>query len=185
MNIITEMVLFEKYENLLSDPKYDDRKVELSTKIYNMIQNSYRKIGGNKGKGFETPESMVKEIPFWKIFRRGDEIKAVLMYKNENGRKRVAVATDGTKEGKEYLGKLVLEDYLQGRAYVEISGPSLEFTKKLLKPEQYEFYSIPFDKVKEIINKDIKEIPGEKYNYYRKIGNEYHIKRMLGTLENI
>ena len=36
--------------------------------VWDLIQQSYAKIGGIKGKGFSSPDDMIMSIPFWKLF---------------------------------------------------------------------------------------------------------------------
>lgn len=87
-------------------------------------------VGGIHGTGFKTKQDMIDNIPFWKLYRKGDEIKAVSMYKDKNGRKRVAVGTDGSDDGKLFLSKFARDDLLLNKSYMETSSNLLFFVIK-------------------------------------------------------
>ena len=130
--LINEVILTETFENLL--PGDEKKKRHYAEEIFAMLQRAYADMGGIMGGGFNDPMDMLN-IPMWKIFRRGNHIKAVAMYKDKGGRKRVAVATDGDNGpdgGKEWLAQIMKDDVLLGRAFAEISERSLEFHKKIL-----------------------------------------------------
>lgn len=52
--------LNESYVNLF---KPDEKKV-YADEVYALLQNSYKKVGGLKGSGFNSPDDMVARIPF-------------------------------------------------------------------------------------------------------------------------
>lgn len=180
----------ESYVNLL--PKDVEQKKQYADQIYTMIQKAYSTIGGIHGSGFNSPDDMVKNIAFWKINRKDGVIHAVSLYKNStNGRKRVAVATDGSSEGKKALADIMRSDLTQERSYGEQSGRSLQFLINHL-PNVKEF-AIPVEKVKAISHGDeFRDVPHDdpelhahpdlaKFFYQRKIGGQWHTKIAVGS----
>lgn len=185
--------LTEKVTNLIGDnPDKEKHKNE----VYQLLQNAYSKIGGIHGSGFSNPDDMVKNIPFWKLSHSTDEngnkvLRAVSLYKDKNGRKSVAVATDGTQTGKEHLSRIMTSDIVRGTMYSEKSGPSLSFLKRNLPKDHLQKYAIPYEHVSKISGEEIQRPPDndpeilkhpelKDHFYQRKIGDEWHTKIMLG-----
>ena len=170
--------LFETIDNLIGD---DPKKAEYVDQVWDILQTSYASQGGIKGNGFGSKEDMIAKIPFWKIFRRGDKVKVVMMYKDKGGRKKVATGTDGDKtDSIPMLAKMLRDEYLQGRAYGEVSGKMLNFLKKQFSEDELDQIFIPAEKAQEILP-EIELIPGEKYAYLHQFGDEKIEKVMLGT----
>jgi len=157
-----------------------DEKLKYAEKIFDIIQKSYAPVGGIHGNGFQSVEDMINKIPMWKVFRRGDDIKVVMMYKDKGGRKRVAIATDGTKESKVMLAKMLQDEYRTGRSFGEVSDNSLRFIKRQFSENEFKKFVIPVDVVKQLLpNDEIEDIDG--YFYTRNIGGHHHTKLMLGN----
>lgn len=181
--------LSERYLNLFSS---EEKKSEADA-VWELIQQSYAPIGGIKGSGFDSKEDMIQNIPFWKCVRKSGKIVAVALYKDKQGRKRVAIGTDGTEVGKNSVRKIVAEDF--SRAYVEVSGPSffsmvkhlgIEFLKKYVKTPG-EAQTLLGEKLSEPSQSDpmVQKVPEFKeYMYSREIGGHQHTKIMLGTSGN-
>jgi len=182
--------LTERYTNLL--PRDTEKKNELKDQIYAMLQKAYADQGGIAGSGFRSPDDMVANIPFWKVARTAGRIVAVGMYKDTLGRKRVAVATDGSPEGRKAAADMTVADLMQGRSYGEVSGKALSFARKQLDLAPY---LIPFNEAVKMLAQrgDEATRPAEddpevirhpdlkNYFYTRIIGGEPHTKVMLGT----
>ena len=100
-----------------------------------------------------------------------------MMYKDSNGRKIVAMGTDGTKEGKTILSNMMREEIKSRRSYGEISEPVVSFIKKSGIPNLEDFL-IPADQVEQILKKPIEIV--DKYTYSRLIGDSRHEKMMYG-----
>lgn len=173
--------LVETFDNLFS--KDVDKRQQYASTIHSMLQNAYASIGGLKGAGFNSPDDMIANIPMWKVFRRGNDVKAVMMYKDTNGRKRVAMATDGSIEGKSVLAKMIADEYNHGgRSYAEISGGSLNFHKKILG-DKLDAITIPSSQVAGILDMDPSEIRiVSDTEYQRQLGGDWITKRMVGTI---
>ena len=177
---IHEFILKETIDNLFINDVEKRRKY--APQVFDILQKSYAPIGGIHGNGFSDPQDMIDNIPMWKLFRRGEEVKLVMMYKDKGGRKRVAIGTDGSREAKQELAKQIRDEALSGRAFGEISGPSLGFTKKILG-DQFDAIAVPYEKVIQVLKKEyeagtIKQV--SDYEYERKIGGNWHTKVMVG-----
>jgi hypothetical protein len=121
-----EEFLNERFLNVFSDSE----KQPFVDDVWEIIQKSYAKIGGIHGSGFKSKEDMIKSIPMWKVVRKNGVIVAVALYKDKEGRKRVAVGTNGTEEGKASIREIAENDFK--RAYFEVSGPSFGSLRKSL-----------------------------------------------------
>lgn len=167
--------LNEKILNLKSKDDYE-KNVDV---VWDLLQESYKSIGGIKGTGFESKEHM-KALFMWKLTKKNNEIVAGLIYKNRHStRKTVAVFTDGSQTGKQELRKMLEADIK--RSSIEISHSLLKFYKRHL-PDLIRDYAIPVDQVQEILKKPIEKIPNEKYEYLRDINHTTIRKMMLGTV---
>lgn len=185
---------FNQYlsERFLTFLHADSAERELYAKeVYDLLQKAYEYIGGLKGSGFNDVEDMKKNIPIWKLVRQDGKIVAVAMYKDKEGRKRVAIASDGSVKGKQRLAEIVKDDMEKERAYAEISGGSLRFSKRqvtgfedfVIRPEEVE--KIVDDEIIYPVDSDDPEVEAnpelEEFFYQRKIGSEWKTKIMTGT----
>lgn len=168
-------------------------KTKHAEHVYGMVKKAYESIGGIHGNGFKDHHDMVKNIHTWKVHKdHKGKIRAVGLYKHKDGQmKRVAVATDGSKEGKKGLSHIVKHDLANKRAYVETSGPSLNFHKKV--HGDVKKYALTHDELKKRMPDDeirkapshdpeVQRHPELKHHFYqRKIGGEWHTKVALGN----
>jgi hypothetical protein len=180
--------LEERFVNLHAD--HEKEKTAHADHVWNMLQAAYKPIGGIHGSGFESKEDMVKKIPFWKIHKENGKVRSVQLYKDKEGRKRVAVATDGSDAGKKGLAQMMKDDFRQHRSYGEVSGPSLSFLKKHL-PNVKDF-AIPRNTAQKLAKENVRVPPHDDpelikhpelkdHFYQRQIGGEWHTKIMLGA----
>lgn len=174
--------------------QHSDEKSKHADHVFDMVQNAYKSIGGIHGSGFKSKEDMVNNIPVWKVHKDyTGKVRAVGLYKVKGGKaKRVAVATDNTAEGKRGLAHIVKHDLANQRAYVETSGPSLNFHKKV--HGDLTKYALSHDEVRKRMpgeeirpasedDAEVKRHPELKNNFYqRKIGGEWHTKVALGKI---
>ena len=183
----------ERFVNLHADDH--EEKMKHASEVHGMLQKAYASQGGLKGKEFDTPESMVKHIPLWKMHKKDGKIHAVALYKDKSGRKRVAIGTDRSPEGKKGITNIIKNDVSQKRSYSEISGKSLEFHKahmnvkevalhkdearKILNDNGDEHREVPHDDVELLKHPELKD-----HMYQRKIKNEWHTKIMIGSAGN-
>jgi len=192
-------VLSETYVNAVGT---DDRAMATKKKylkqVWNILQRSYASIGGIKGKGFGSPEEML-EFPMWKMGVRNGKVHAVVIYKDNNGRKSVAMGTDGSEEGMWFISDIAKQEIT--RSYGEKSKAALgkvlkTFPFDVLKP----FLATP-ERVQQITGKKViplKKVSKDKwpddakltlsrfpqlidYGYLRDIGGTYMFKILIGT----
>lgn len=184
-------VLSERFVNLIH-PHHDAEKDKHAEHVHNMLKKAYEPIGGLHGNGFKDVEDMKKSIPFWKLHKNKEgKVNAVSMYKDKHGRKMVALASDGTHEGKAGLARIVHDDVKRKRAYSEISGPAIGFHKKQigdLKPHALHHKDVrrlmPDEQIRKPPHDDaeVARHPELKHHFYqRKIGGEWHTKLAIGT----
>lgn len=141
--------IVETFINLL--PKDKVKKNKHAEEVHDMLTKSYKDQGGIHGSGFKNPGDMVDNIPMWKLHRHEGKIKAAALYKDSQGRKRVAIGTDGSSEGKKAAAHIMLHDLKQDRSYGETSGKSLSFMKKHI-PDFHKHVN-HYDKVEEHFKK--------------------------------
>lgn len=184
--------LQERFINLL--PQDSDKKREHAELLHGMLKKSYADQGGIHGSGFANPADMVSKIPMWKIHKSGGKIRAAAFYKDKEGRKRVAITTDGSDEGKVAAARIMVDDIRQGRSYGETSGKSLSFLKKHAG-EHLKNHVKSFEEVSTIAkasgeqiqrppedDPEVQRHPEYKDHFYqRQIGGEWHTKLMVGT----
>lgn len=193
--------LFERYINAIG---FDDNALSIKEKykddVWSMLQKSYAPIGGIRGSGFESADDMVKKIPMWKIATKNSVVRAVVLYKDKNGRKSVAVGTDGSPEGLSLLNDIFKNDIK--RSYGEKSKAALGTIMKLIPWQVLEPYIVTPDQVAEMNPNNriisVTDVPNddlptdakitlrkypklENYGYLRDIGGNLVFKVMIGT----
>lgn len=179
-------ILSERYVSLIGN---DPRKDKYKNQVHELIQDAYKKIGVPED--WKTPDSCVHNAEYWKLNIVDGHVRSVNLYKDSNGRKRIASASDGTKEGKTAM--LGNPDKEFDRSYVEISGGALAFLMRN-HPQIAMKWVIPIEKVKEHLKgKEIhaadqasmewKKYPQlHPYLYSRSIGSlGNHTKVMFGS----
>lgn len=183
-------LITERFLNLLGD---DPKKRDYVDVVWDLVQKSYAPIGGIRGKGFSSQEELLSLIPFWKLVRKDGKIIAGALYRDKSGRKRVAVFTDGSGQGKQALASIMVGDF--DRAYFEVSDPSLGFMIKNVGMDFVNNYAHSVDSAQKIAGEPLEAAPQndplvQKYPqladkfYQREIGGHMHTKIMLGTSGN-
>ena len=170
------MNVFESYVNI-SD---ESSKRKYAQSVWDILQLSYESLGGIKGSGFESIENMISKIPFWKVIKSNNRVVACILYKDKNGRKLVALGSDGTKEGKRAIAKAIIDEVKTKRSWYEISKDLLKFVERNIK-DFYENYAIAFDNLLGIVDGDSKKI--DQFTYSREIGGE-PLKKVAGGVVN-
>jgi hypothetical protein len=192
-----EQFLNERFVNLIDD---DEKKRHYAHQVWEILQYSYRSIGGIKGSGFTNTEEMLQKIPFWKLATKDGIVHAVLLYKDKGGRKSVA---GGVLEGSLYGKKKMQEMYAADikRAYGEKSKAALgtlmkqvdwpilqNFTftaKEVIRRfdgDAVPLTSVPRNQWPEDASKTIERYPHLlQYGYLREIGGAMVFKVMFGT----
>jgi hypothetical protein len=191
--------LNESYVSLIgTDDATLEAKRKYAQEVFDLLQLAYASIGGIKGSGFDSPEDMIENIPFWKLNVANEHVRLVLMYKDVGGRKLVATATDGSERAKRQMVDQLIPEL--DRAYGEKSGPSLGFFMKSVPFEALQPYLRTPDEAAAILNRDVIQYAGyegeltpgdertadrfpelREYFYLRDIGGVMKLKLMLGT----
>ena len=121
--------LTEKFINAFQDDT--EIKTKYVDDVWDILQKSYSDIGGIKGSGFNSKEDMINKIPFWKIALDNGKPVAVIMYKDSNGRKSVAIGTDGSVSGKDKVTDIIKNDFK--RSFGEKSKAALGIMMKTVE----------------------------------------------------
>jgi hypothetical protein len=189
----------ETYNNFIgsSDSTLENKK-KWADRVWDMLQRAYEDIGGIKGSGFNSKEDMIVNIPFWKIFHRGEHLIAVVMYKDTRGRKLVAIGTDRSQQSKKVLSNIFKEALKV--SYGEYSGKLLSAIAKNVSYEKLEPYLLDPLYVQKLLDKEIYPPDPEKLNildletynkfpklhkyfYMRDFNGKSYLKICLGTPE--
>lgn len=172
---ITERVL-----SIGLNDKHEKLREKHRQEIHDMIHKAYSHpdLGGYSGLksgSDEESKAIHHDISnsIIKATRRDGKITSVNLYKKQHGRKSIALATDGSEQGKKDLMKNKHEDDIHKRAWGEVSGKVAHIHKKIGTPD------IPASRAKELLNKDVISHP-DNVHYDRKIGNHMHTKKMVG-----
>ena len=185
-----QQFITERFINLF--PNDVEKRQEIVDDVWNILQASYKAIGGIHGKGFSNKEEMIKVIPFWKLVRKNGKIVSVAMYKDKAGRKFIAGGTDGSEDGKNGLFQILKDDLLRERAFGELSDRMLSFLVKQLGYDTIKKFAILPSKLKTFVDDEILDVDSsdpeitrhpilKDYFYRRDIGGNLHTKIALGT----
>lgn len=181
--------LDERFMNI--HPQDTDLRDKHFPEIFDMVHKAYESVGGIKGAGFRSVEDMKKNIHMAKVHHRNGKIHAVALYKDKAGRKGVALASDGTDEGRHGATEIVKHDMKQGRSWKEVSSKSLSFMKKHLNvgelaihphevqklmPDSHIEHPVPDDDHEAVRHPELKS-----HLYRREIGGETHTKLAVGV----
>jgi len=172
------LILYEHVLSIGLNPEHEKHREKHREEIHDMIKKSYEKIGGYGGEKSGSKEESDKihhdiSHSMIKTIRRNGKLTAVNLYKSNRGRKNIAIATDGTDQGKTDIKKIKHEDIRHKRSWGEYSGAAEHIQRKLGAPV------IPNTRTKQLIGKDIE--PNENGEHYtRTIGTEKRKKVILG-----
>lgn len=148
--------------------------------VWELLQNAYKDIGGFLTA--KTQNDLIRKSSMWKLVRRPQQgIVAVAIYTSKNGgRKLIAVATNGTIEGKDALYSIIKEDIKmmnQRQAWAEVSG-AMEYLYN-----KFGGVVVPSKYVQDILrDKEIIE-PEDDGHYSREIMGEKHRKIIYGWID--
>jgi hypothetical protein len=174
-------LLVEKILNLHTS----EEKMKYADKIWDMLQRSYKKMGGFKSAN--SPEELANDPGYWKLVRRGSHITALGVYKkvpNTNNFKMIASATEtepdtegaykATEQGKKDYHMLKNDDIKTKRAWTEVSGPAEKLMLKAgAKPIDNKYAEF-------LTGKKILDLNNDGYHYTRLIQGEPHEKIIVG-----
>lgn len=165
-------------------------KEKYADEVWDLITKAYDKLGGIKGSGFSSKDDMIENIRMWKLSKHNGKITSAILYKDKNGRKIVATATDKSEIGIETLKNNIINDIVNSKSYVEISSNLLSFVYKNLP--NLRDYAFSIEEVENIISDDIFSIEDDDieaikyptlkhYLYKRYIGDSLITKIMVGN----
>ena len=148
--------------------------------VWDMLQEAYKDIGGFLTA--KTQGDLIRKSSLWKLVTRPHKgVVAVAVYTSKNGgRKLIAVATNGTREGKDALFSIIKEDIKmmdQRQAWAEVSSAMEHLYNKfggVVVPSKY-VQDILRDK--EIIDHE------DDGHYSREIAGEKHRKIIYGWID--
>lgn len=153
---------------------------EYSDIVWKILQNAYEYCGGIKN--IDGPDQLIRDTHLWKLYRKNGEIKAVIVYTDRKGGRKICfIGSDGTKEGISGLKKMMEDDFkLKDRqTWTGVSG------KAAITALKHGGIPIPATIACEIMNggKTGKCVPYDDYWYQRPLngGAEVHYKIMVGN----
>ena len=193
-----EQQLTESFKNLFINDT--DAREEYIDQVWDILQRSYKAIGGIKGSGFNAKQDLIDNIPMWKINVKNGKVIAVVMYKDKGGRKLVATGTDGSAEGVKAITSATSAE--TKRSFGEKSKKALGSAIKELGDDAETFMIEP-SLAGKTLKKDVTSVSDfiksgnqlsaddkftydkypqyRKFMYIRKIKGEDHLKIMFGT----
>lgn len=163
-------IITEKVVNLVDR----QQKSKYAGQVWELLQQAYSSIGGF-GSASDV-DQLIDDSGMWKLVTRDGKITAVNIYKDKHGRKTIAIATDGTPQGKSDYRMLNSEDVRTGRAWAEVSGaPEHIMAKAGAKP-------VPSKYAQFLTKKDILSYNQDGYHYTRMIAGHPHEKAIYGVV---
>lgn len=103
---ISEQLITEHFVNC----KTEDEMRKYGDIVWEILKKAYEYCGGIKN--VEGPEDLIKDTHLWKLYRKDNEIKAVICYTDrKGGRKMCLLGQDGSGEGRKMLKKMMEDDF--------------------------------------------------------------------------
>lgn len=170
------------HERILSPgfkPEHEEHREKHRQEIHDMLRNAYANLeGGYSGMGAgskEESDAIHDDISnsAMKIVKRNGKVSAVTLYKKKHGRKTIALATDGTKQGKDDVKSIMRDDQKDKRSWAELSDAPEHMQRKMGFP------AVSSDRAAELTGKTDVDKEDDEY-YTRKIGGQRHRKVILG-----
>ena len=176
---IQEQLITEHFVNC----KTDEEMQKYAAVVWKLLQKAYEYCGGIKN--VDSPEQLIKDTHLWKLYRKDGDIKAVIVYSDrKGGRKMCLLGSDGSEDGRKMLKKMMEDDFkLKDRqSWVGVSG------KAAITALKHGGIPVPSEIACDIMNggKPGKCKPYDEYWYNRPIKNdkgetENHLKIMVGN----
>lgn len=170
---VVEQLLQEAIVNLWTT----EEKLRYLPELAKITLSAYKDVGGFKRA--QTLEEVTTVLAHeaqkggvWKLTRRDGKITSFMLYRDQFGRKGIASASDGTRQGVLDWKMLRLDDLRMKRMWAEVSGKPEKYMTKIGYPK------VPVETAKDIIQKDIK--PEDEFYYTRDIGGKPTRKTVVG-----
>lgn len=122
---INEVILTERVVNLFNP----DEKQKYAKPVWDMLQTAYEPSGGFGSAA--SIEELIDKTALWKLVVRDGNISALAIYKDSQGRKGIASASDGSFQGKKDYRMIRQDDIKLKRSWAEVSGGPEAIIKKL------------------------------------------------------
>lgn len=149
-----------------------------ANEVWDILQKSYASVPG----GFLTAKNindLINKSWLWKLVKRDNKIIVVKIYKfSKGGRKGIATGTDGSKEAKIELLKIINDDIkLKDRkTWAEVSGAiEIHLTRRGAIP-------VPNKYAQELLDKKILSYDPDGYHYIRTISGIPTRKIIMGNI---
>jgi len=174
---IQERLITEHFVNC----KTKEEMQKYSDVVWALLQNAYKYCGGIKN--IDGPEQLIEDTYLWKLCRKNNEIKSVIVYTDRKGGRKICfIGSDGTNEGKLLLKDMLEADFkLKDRnTWTGVSG------KAAVTALKHGGIPVPSDIACNIMNggnPNGKCKPYDEYWYIRPLndGAEVHYKIMVGN----
>lgn len=172
---IKESLINEHFVNC----KTDEEMNKYADIVWNILKKAYEYCGGIKN--VNSGQDLIKDTHLWKLYRKNNEIKAVICYTDrKGGRKICLLGQDGSDEGRKAL-KGMLEDDFKLKDRETWGGFSGKAAVTALKRGGI---PVPSEVAIQFMGKKCK--PYDEYWYSRPIKNdkgevENHMKIMVGN----
>lgn len=191
MKLSLNEYITEHFVNATSKSEIEEIMDKYGDQILQIIDDGYRDIGG--AIGFDTKEHIIEESDFVKLYRKDEDIYAVVFYaKKRHPNVDAAILSDdrtknfgrkicccAAKKGYgEYLGKIIKEDFkvTNRNVWGEFSGKMATFALKCGA------IPVPAEAVQSILsNKIFTDLKDDGFFYTREIGGHKHTKVLMGN----
>lgn len=147
--------------------------------VWDILVKAYEYCGGIKN--VSGPDELMRDTHLWKLWRKDNEIKAVICYTDrKGGRKICLLGQDGTPEGRKCLKKMMEDDFrlADRESWAGVSG------KAAITALKHGGIPVPAEIAVKFMGS--KCVPYDEYWYSRPIKNdkgeiENHMKIMVGN----
>lgn len=168
---LNELLLTERVVNAFDATT----KKKYGKQVWDLLQVSYKPHGGFLSAS--SLEELINDSGLWKIVTRGGLVSSVNIYKDSHGRKSIASATDGTREGLHDYIMVKNADLKLQRSWAEVSGkPEIILIKSGAKPISAKYAGL-------LTGKEILGYNSDGVHYTRMIAGEPHEKTIFGFVE--
>ena len=174
-DIINESLITERFVNC----KNEEEMKKYGDTVWKILQKAYDYCGGIKN--VNSIDDLIKDTHLWKLYRSGNEIKAVICYTDrKGGRKICLLGQDGSDEGRKMIKKMLEDDFnlKERHSWGGFSG------KAAITALKHGGIPVPSEIAVKFMGSKCK--PYDDYWYNRPIKNdaretENHLKIMIGN----
>lgn len=175
-----EYVMTEKVLNIGLSPNHEKHRELHRDEIHSIMRKSYAGIGGYSGLGSGSDKesrAIHADIDSHNIkaVKRDGKVVAAIVYKQQKGRKVIALGSDGSEQGRKDVAMLMKDDAKMKRSWGEYSGAVAHINRERLKLPVHSS-----SRASEILDKKTEPVSDTKYT--RDIGGHPHTKEIMGTL---